>query len=269
MKNLLISIICLFSMAAHAKTDITPSIYQVYDLNNNTILTSKNENQVHSIASLTKLMTAHVFLKYYPENLNKCVSQVSNADNDTIKNTRTRILKNKPISCENLLQLMLLASDNYAASAIAGSIPNKSRKDFFDLMNKEAKNIGMKNTFYKDSSGLSFENKSTASDLLKLVKVIMKNAKLKQLSSLYGVQLNTGEKNIIFKNSNKLIRENLFSAELSKTGYISESGYNLIFVNKKTCNKKKIAIIVMGAKNSQFRAKFAQDMLEKYSCHKN
>lgn len=269
MKKIIVAIICLFSIAAQAKNNITPSIYEIYDLNSNKILTSKNENEVHSMASLTKLMTAHVFLKYYPYDLDKCVSHVSNEDNDTIKNTRTRIVKNKPISCENLLQLMLLVSDNYAASAIAGSIPHKTRADFFDLMNKEAKKIGMKNTFYKDSSGLSFENKTTASDLLKLVKVLMKNDKLKELASLYGVELNTGEKNIVFKNSNKLIRENLFSADLSKTGYISESGYNLVFVNKQVCDKKKIAIVIMGAKNSQERANFAKDMLEKYGCSKN
>lgn len=269
MKKLIFAIICVFSMAANAKNTTTPSIYEVYDLNDNKILTSKNENQVHSMASLTKLMTAHVFLKYYPGNLKKCVSEVSNEDNDIIKNTHTRIIKNKPISCENLLQLMLLVSDNYAASALAGSIPNKNREDFFELMNKETKSIGMKNTFYKDSSGLSFENKTTASDLLKLVKILMKSEKLKELASLYGLELNTGEKNIIFKNSNKLIRENLFSADISKTGYISESGYNLVFVNKAMCEKKKIVIIVMGAKNSQYRASFTKEMLEKYGCQKN
>lgn len=269
MKKILISILCLLSMAANAKPNTTPSIYEVYDLNDNKILTSQNENQLHSIASVTKLMTAHVFLKYYPYDLKKCVSKVSEEDNDNIKNTHTKIVKNRPISCENLLQLMLLVSDNYAASAIAGSIPDKTREDFFQLMNKEAQAIGMKHTFYKDSSGLSFENQSTASDLLKLVKVLMKNAKMKQLASLYGIELNTGEKNIVFKNSNKLIRENLFSADLSKTGYITESGYNLVFVNKELCANKKIAIIIMGAKSSQARASFAKDMLEKYSCQKN
>lgn len=261
--------LCFLTITANAKPNITPSIYEVYDLNDNKILMSYNENEIHSIASLTKLMTAHVFLKYYPYDLKKCVAEISNDDNDTIKNTHTKILKNKPISCENLLQLMLLVSDNYAASSISRSLPNKSKSDFFDLMNKEARSIGMKNTFYKDSSGLSFENKSTANDLLKLVKVLMKNPKMKQLASLYGVELNTGEKSIIFKNSNKLIRENIFSADLSKTGYITESGYNLVFVNKHVCEKKKIAVVIMGAKNSQARADFAKEILEKYSCPKN
>lgn len=267
MKKIIYLCLGLLSMTSYAKT--IPEIYEVYDLKNNKVLMSKSENEVHSIASLTKLMTAHVFLKYYPQDLNQCVSHISDEDKDTIKNTHTRIDKNKSISCENLLQLMLLVSDNYAASAIAGSLPNTTREEFYTLMNKEAQTIGMKNTYYKDASGLSFENKSTANDLLKLVKVIQQNEKLKALSSMYGLKLNTGEKSIEFKNSNKLIRDNLYSADISKTGYITESGYNLIFIPKSDCGNKKIALIVMGAKSSQYRTNFSKDIFEKYSCVKN
>lgn len=271
MKKLLLVCLLMFNIHNYvlAKSVSTPDIYEVYDLKTNKVLSSKSENDSHSIASLSKLMTAHVFLKYYKGNVDNCVTYISDEDKDTIKNTHTRIYKYKAISCVNLLQLMLLASDNYAASALAGSIPQVSKTQFYELMNQESQKIGMTNTFYKDSSGLSFENKSTAQDLLKLVKVLMKNEKMKELSGLYAVNLQNGSKKILFKNSNKLIRDNLYSADLSKTGYISESGYNLIFVPDKECGDKQIAIIIMGAKSSANRASFAQSILEKYKCAKN
>lgn len=197
MRKIIFLYLLMISVVSYAKT--TPEIYEVYDLKGNKLLMSKSDNEVHSMASLTKLMTAYVFLKYYPKNIDKCVTHISDQDNDTIKHTHTRIEKNKAISCENLIAIMLLVSDNYAASAIARSIPNMTKEQFFDLMNKEANRLGMKNTYYKDSSGLSFENKTTAIDLLKLTKEIMKDEKMKKLASIYGLELDTGEKKLYLK----------------------------------------------------------------------
>lgn len=267
MKRLFLLFTVFLSFNVSAVTP--PPIYIVYDLKNNHILSSHSQNVQHSIASLTKLMTAYVFLKYYNSDLKTCMSSISDHDKDTIKNTRTRIYKNKAISCLSLMQLMLLSSDNYAASALAGSIPNISRKQFYFLMNQEAKKIGMNQTFYADSSGLSFQNKSTAFDLLKMTKILMNEEIIQKMSGVYALNLKDGKKRIEFKNSNKLIRDNIYSAQLSKTGYISESGYNLIFVPLNECEDKKIAIIIMGAKSSLHRFGFAKDMLKKYGCVKN
>ena len=273
MKFLFSVLFCLIISNSYGHTNkvdnFTPDIYEVFDLTNNKKLLGHNDNQLHSIASLTKLMTAHTFLKYYKEPLNNCVSSISDNENDNIKHTHTRIERNKKISCESLLQLMLLVSDNYAASTISGSIPGVSKEKFYDLMNNEAKNLQMNQTFYKDSSGLSFENQSTANDLINLIKISLTNEKLKQLASTYAVNMTEGDKTILFQNSNKLVRENIYDTELSKTGYITESGYNLIFVPKNKCNDKKIAIVIMGAKSSNARTIFAIHLLDMYGCTKN
>lgn len=273
MKKFLIMMMILSCQISFAKTNekekiVEPQIYQVFDLTNDKILESKNENKTHSIASLTKLMTTYTFVKNYKGNLNNCVGIITDDDDDDLKHTTTRIEKNRTISCHDLLLLMMLVSDNYAASALAGSIPGLNREDFYNLMNQEAQILKMKNTYYKDSSGLEFENKSTANDLLKLIKVSLKNETIKNLSSQYAVQMKVDGKVILFKNSNKLIRENLYDAELSKTGYIKESGYNLIFIPKKMCDSRNIAIVIMGASSSNNRALFAEKLLEKYHCEK-
>lgn len=272
MKKIIIMMMLCFSQVSFSKSvgnEITePQIYQVFDITNDKVLEAKNENKIHSIASLTKLMTTYTFIKNYRGNLHNCVGVITDDDDDELKHTTTRIEKNRTISCHDLLLLMMLVSDNYAASALAGSIPGLTRDDFYDLMNKEAQKLGMKNTYYKDSSGLEFENKSTANDLLKLIKVSLENETIKNLSSQYAAQMKVNGKIILFKNSNKLIRENLYDAELSKTGYIKESGYNLIFIPKKMCDNRNIAIIMMGASSSNNRALFAEKILEKYHCEK-
>lgn len=266
---LMLMVLCFQNSIVLAKENkITPQIYEVFDLSHDKILESKNENKVHSMASLTKLMTTYTFIKNYKGNLNNCIGVITDEDDDELKHTTTRIEKNRTISCYDLLQIMMLVSDNYAASALAGSMPGLNRDDFYELMNKEAEKLGMKNTYYKDSSGLEFENKTTANDLIKLIKSSLENEKIKSLSSQYAVQMKVDGKTILFKNSNKLIRENLYETELSKTGYIKESGYNLIFVPKGYCENRKIAIVIMGSASSNNRASFASELLEKYHCEK-
>src|SRR3989338_6398250 len=94
------------------------------------IFFKKNEDLVLPIASLSKLMTAVVALE--------------SGDYD-----------------QGALRRMLIISDNQAADKLVGSK--------IALLNLKAKNLGMNNTYFEDASGLSPNNRSTVSDLLKLV----------------------------------------------------------------------------------------------------
>ena len=133
-------------------------------------------------------------------------------------------------------------------------------------MNAQAASWGMKMTYFKDSSGLSPENLSTVKDLNILVKNVLAVNLIKNLSGQKDIVMIKENGNLdFFKNTNRLIRENNHEASLSKTGYIKESGYNLIFVPK-SCKKKDIAIIVLGAVSSLKRSDFAENILNKYGC---
>lgn len=239
---------------------IKPSkIYMVYDLTNDLVLTSKNENKIHPIASVTKLMTAYTFLKYYPYELNECYVTVNKNDNNE---TKSRVKKNKLITCDNMLKIMMTVSDNYAASSLARGIPGISKIQFYNTMNLEAKNLKMNSTYYYDSSGLSPNNRSTAIDLLKLIKEVLRYEKMKEISSVKEIIVN----NTTFANSNQLVREGI-ETDISKTGHISEAGYNLIYVPKNTCNGKKLAFIILGASSSANRFMFARELINKYNCN--
>lgn len=264
MKKFIYLLLLLGSFNCFAKIS-SPDIYSVVDLSSGNYLEQSNINKVHSIASLTKLMTAYVLIKYHP-NLEACASKVTDDDKDYLKNTKTRMEMDTYISCKKLLQAMLVMSDNWAASSLSKSIPGVSSQQFIQLMNAQAKEWSMTSTFFKDPSGLSPENQSTAHNMNTLIYQVFSIKIIKELSSQKDILFvkNNGEMNF-YKNTNKLIRESNYEALLSKTGYIKESGYNLIFVPK-NCKKRIIALLIMGAKSSATRASFAERLLDKYSC---
>ncbi len=237
--------------------------YAVFNYENGKVYESNSMDVVWPVASLTKLMTAQVFLDNHP-NLENCSATITEADIDNIKGTGTKLGFNKPYSCINLLQVMLVASDNYAASALSRSVPGWSKAKFVNEMNKTAKEFGLQNTNFVDSSGLSPMNRSSVSDYAKLTMHVVRNQVISDLSSSEFVYSNNKwNQKILYRNSNRLIRLNGFDTELSKTGYIRESGYNLVHLAD--C-KNNIGVIEFGARSSEQRSNFVKDKLSKYGC---
>ena len=237
--------------------------YVVYDFTHNKILESSSPHSVRPIASVTKLMTANVFLEH---NKNaRCTASITAEDADYIKGTSTKLPKNTPISCNELLKAMLVHSDNYAAHALSRSA-GMSRQQFIKKMNDKARALGMTSTHFSDSSGLSNGNVSSVMDLVKLAKYSLNNAEIKRLSNISSTYIQTGKRNIFVKNTNKLVRDEMFSAAINKTGYIRESGYNLVFVNKVPCNRATIGVISLNNVSSAYRSSFTKSKLEKYGC---
>ena len=243
-------------------------IYSVYDLNSSSYLEKRNINSTHSIASLTKLMSSYVFLKNIPS-LDNCNIQITEEDRDTLKNTRSHLPKNQDIQCNKILEATLAFSDNYAASSLSRHVPNFSRSDFIAKMNEQARKWNMNNTYFADSSGLNPKNKSTANDLTKFLSKIVDTKEFKIMDSFSTSKsflLPTAGKPRLFSNTNRLIREEKFDAVLSKTGYINESGYNLMFMPKNCGNNKQLALVIMGERTSYNRSSLATKLLNKYNC---
>lgn len=252
--------------SASSRTNNSSLIYSLMDLNTGEYLEGSNTNKVHSLASLTKLMSSYIFIKNHP-NWRNCQITVTDDDKDTLKNTRTRVAKNQPYSCEDILEAVLVMSDNWAASSISRNVPNVSEREFIRLMNKQARMWGMKNTTFADPAGLNPNNKSTASDLNILISQLSKDSDMQELSTKKDVVLKGANGQFkTFSNTNMLVREKFFGATLSKTGYINESGYNLVFVPQFCAEGRHLALVVMGARSSMTRASFAKNLLNKYNC---
>ena len=265
MKNKLILII-LSLYTSFVTAQNLPAAYSIMDMKTGNYYESYNSTAQRPIASLTKLMTAYVFLRYIPD-LEKCITNITQEDNDNIKRTKTKLDKYEPISCKKLLQTMLISSDNGAAHALARSIPNLSYNGFIKLMNEQAREWSMLNTQFVDSSGLSPKNISTVNNLNMLLYQTSKIPLISYLSSQKTTVYVKKQGQLLYlNNTNKLIRDRNYNAILSKTGYIKESGYNLIYVPD-NCTYHNIAILILGAKSSQQRANFAENILHKYSCN--
>lgn len=239
--------------------------YLVYDLTAQSVIGSHAPEKIRPIASLTKLMTANIFTNAQPDLM--CQTQLGEDDVDYLKHTHSRLPKNQMISCKKLFMSMLISSDNMAAMALSRSINNVSREQFVAMMNEQARKWGMLSTHFVDPTGLSPANTSNAHDLTILMQHSLANSLITDVVHQgEGVVVSEQGQIISFKNTNKLIREYNYQADLSKTGYIKESGYNLIYVPKDTCQNHKIGFVILGASSSSVRSNQAQTILRQLSC---
>lgn len=198
----------------------------VVDQQTNEVLVSKNAEAILPIASITKLMTAVVVLDG-PQDLNELI-EITDAEIDTEKGTRSRLTIGTQLPRKEMLHLALMSSENRAAHALGRTYPG-GIGHFIELMNAKAKSLGMRDTFYSDPTGLSSRNKSSAQDLAKLVQAAYKYPVIRHYSTDQGLEVaNSTGKQLVFKNTNRLVSNTDWQIGLQKTGFISEAGQCLV-----------------------------------------
>lgn len=189
-------------------------------------LYAKNTQAVVPIASITKLMTALIVLDAKLA-LNERIT-ISEADVDDIKGTHSRLKVGTTLTRSDLLRLALMSSENRAAAALSRVYPGGTAT-FVTAMNHKAIELGMSHTRFVDGTGLSSENVSTASDLVKLVNAGYRYPLVREYTTYpaYSVRLANG-RILQYRNTNGLIKNSTWHIGLSKTGYISEAGRCLV-----------------------------------------
>ena len=217
--------------AADLTRDGQPNIQSsgvlVYDPSTGQTLFSKNAEQVGPIASITKVMTAMVVLDAklpMEEPL-----EITADDIDLVKGSRSRLPVGSHFRRDDLMRLALMASDNRAASALGRNYPG-GLTAFVAAMNEKARALGLTQTHYVDSSGLSPGNVSSPQDLGKLVAAAAHYPLITEYSTTgaVNVTLPDSKKQLSFVNTNALVRNSDWKIGLSKTGYISEAGKCLV-----------------------------------------
>lgn len=198
----------------------------VVDQVNKRVLYAKKEEQVVPIASITKLMTALVVLEAKLSLDERVV--IGREDYDRVKRQPSRLGAGTTMSRGDLLKIMLMASENRAAAALARAYPGGTSA-FVAAMNQKALELGMSETRFVDSSGLSDENVSTARDLAWMVDAAYREPLIREYTTYrsHTVEINKGRK-MQFANSNQMVRYRHWDIGLSKTGYLDAAGRCLV-----------------------------------------
>ncbi len=191
------------------------------------VIYGKKADKIRPIASITKLMTAMVVLDAQLPLTEKIT--IKSADVDRIKNTRSRLSVGARLTREEILLLALMSSDNRAAAALGRTYPGGT-KVFVKAMNNKAFELGMGNSLFVESTGLSSRNVSTARDLAKLVEAAYSYEMIRKCTTtaVHSVKLPHKKRSLLYKNSNSLVRRGVWYIDISKTGFLKAAGRCLV-----------------------------------------
>ena len=189
------------------------------------VIFERQAADVVPIASITKLMTALVVLES-AQPLDERI-QITEDDRWTGKGAFSRLDVGAKITRADLLRLALMASENRAAHTLARSYEGGTAA-FIRAMNARAKALGMKQTRFHDSSGLSNLNVSSARDLGKLVAAASREPVIREYSTLTSLDVKMGKHLFTYRNTNLLIGKPDWDIRVQKTGYTSAAGQCLV-----------------------------------------
>ncbi|GAA0416671.1 D-alanyl-D-alanine endopeptidase [Massilia aurea] len=197
----------------------------VVDQNSAEVLFEKNANVALPIASLTKLMTGMVVMDS-KQDLDE-VLRVTDDDVDRHKFSSSRLPVGASMTRRELLHIALMSSENRAASALGRNYPG-GISAFVAAMNAKARQLGMRDTRYVDSSGLSSSNVSSGRDLAKLVMAAHGDPVLREFSTTPNSTVQASGRTMHYRNTNYLVSLPDWNIGLQKTGFINEAGRCLV-----------------------------------------
>ena len=223
MKKILVLLILLFPSVSFA-ISVPSSSAILIDQDTGRILYSKNINKRHLIASTTKIMTAVIAIE------SGKLDDIVTIDNSVQKSYGSGIYikPGEKMTLRELVYGLLLRSGNDASLAIENYLGGHDK--FITKMNVKAREIGMKNTFFENSSGLDESgelNYSTVYDMALLMKYANNIYDFREINSTKKIELKTNKNYYSWTNKNKL----LFSYKYAtggKTGYTKKAKRTLV-----------------------------------------
>jgi len=242
MRKILIAIISIFILIpnSYASTN-SASSYILMDATSGRVLKGKDINNSRLIASITKIMTCIIALE------NTDIEKIVTVDDSVLKAYGSGIYVQigEEITVKDLLYGLMLRSGNDAAIMIATYISG-SEEEFVKLMNNKAKEIGMTNTVFNNSSGLDENggNYSTAYDMALLTRYAMKNETYQTIVGTKTHVVKTNYKSYSWTNKNKLLKYDYITG--GKTGYTEKAKRTLVT----TASIDNMNLIVVTLKDS-------------------
>ena len=232
--------------------DVVPDIRAeaaiIYNPSTGQVLWAEKAYDQRSIASITKVMTALCFLETNPD-----LAQEVFIDLADVRGANTTYLRAyEKVSVQNLLHLLLIASDNAAARTLA-RVSSFGSQRFVARMNEKARELGLEDTHYVDPSGLLSENVSSAYDMARLIAYATDDELLSSIMRTEGYSFRTSRRPLTIHSTNQLLRASNIDVRGGKTGFISRSGYCLATLLRLPDLNQTVAVVVLGARSNAGR----------------
>ena len=228
--------------------DVRAEAAIVYDPTTGEVLWENHAQDQRSMASITKVMTALVFL----ESGAPMSTLVTVQRSDVSRASTTYLRTGFKLTADDLLNLLLVGSDNAAARALARISPYGS-EGFITKMNEKATELGQANTRYADPSGLLAANVSSAYDLARLIAHAAADERVGGIMRQTSYTTHSGKTTITARSTNQIVRTGDIDVVGGKTGFISRSGYCLATLLRLPQTGQQVAVVVLGAKSNASR----------------
>ena len=230
----------------------------LYDYTSSRILANLDGNVRMEPASLTKLMTAYLAfdaIKHGTISEKQNLAVPAAATHITSGESRMLLKSGQSVAVDDLLRGLIVQSGNDAAIMLALYIAG-SESGFVDMMNKEAKRLGMNNTHFANPTGLpNSQHYSSASDLALLAAAIMRD--YPQYYPLFSLREFTYN-SVTQSNRNRLLWLDPF-VDGMKSGHTESAGYCLVASAKR--GKHRLISVLFGADTDRLRASESQRLL--------
>jgi len=248
------------ALSVRAQAPQPPSVaanaWVLMDTGSGQVIAASNPDQRVEPASLTKLMTAYLVFAAIRDGSIKRNQPVNVSERAWhAPGSRMFIEPRKPVTVEELIQGMVVQSGNDACIALAELVAG-SEDVFAQLMNREAKRLGMKDTNFVNASGLPDpKHYSTARDLGLLAAAIIRD--FPEDYHYYSIR-EFRYNNITQQNRNRLLWLDP-NVDGVKTGYTENAGYCLIASAKR--GPRRLLSVVLGASSESVRAQESLKLL--------
>lgn len=225
------------------------------------IIYQRNANEKLHPASMTKMMSMLLIMEAIEKGSIKWTDMVTASENASgMGGSQILLETGEKMSVDDLFKGIAIASGNDAVVALAEKVAG-TEDAFVKMMNDKAKELGLKNTNFKNPHGLdTTDHYSSAYDMAMIGKELVKHEKVLEYSSIYEYYLRDGtDRKTWLVNTNKLVRF-YDGVDGLKTGYTKEAGYCLTATAMK--NGMRIIAVVMGEPDSKTRNKEVTELLD-------
>jgi D-alanyl-D-alanine endopeptidase (penicillin-binding protein 7) len=224
----------------------------VVDRRSKDVLFEKNIHAPRAIGSITKLMTAHVFLLGNPD----LGAPATLTQEDVRLGAALHLSVGETVTVSDLLMASLVGSDNSATAALA-RLSGLPTGDFVARMNEEAARMGMQETTFADPAGLSSKNVSVVWDLVQMFDTIFENETIREMTQQSQVTI-TGSTGRVYtiESTDELLASFVNRAPYQilggKTGFLPEAGYCLGSIFSRE-GEGDVIVVVLGSDTKEGR----------------